>query len=248
MVAYDREMNRVFSTCIDVQSIAQRLRDTAPEVTMLTRVGIVNAGRIGAGEGRRLLALTQCLTDLPRAIAPETEALLGLSDALTRATAECANLARLNYQEVGALVAMSGRPVVFRSYPIETELREVVAPALGSAASAGSFRDTAERLCARTGANVERLIARLHESRGLVRRMQRHSESLRRVGEAGRHLGSCFAIEAAKVDGGSAEFADLSVRLRALMRQVDELLDEISAVASRGDGILHSLLREVDRR
>ncbi|MEM7676885.1 MAG: hypothetical protein AAF449_12850 [Myxococcota bacterium] len=94
---YNRQVNRVFGVCVDVQNTARPLARLANQMELLARNGVVHAAKLDLDLGRPLSVLTSFLSELPDQIEPSIVNIERTCGLLAVAVAECTNHIRTCY-------------------------------------------------------------------------------------------------------------------------------------------------------
>lgn len=263
VVTYNRDMNLVFGTCVDIQTTARALAGMTFDMELLARNGVVHAAKIPAGQGRSLLVLAEFLTELPSRIRPETQELEKLCDRLTHNTANCSNLARLYYQQVRTLASIQhsaaddpvdGRPRAPRfdlseaRYPIDEDLKELAAHVPGGADVHDRRRgDVVDSLLVRGSHNLRRMETLLAESERALDRVFDKLAEIGQIGATAKYLAQYVAIESVQIDTNRDSFSNLAATIRQTIEELDETLAKIRHVTREGQRLLAQLRQEVHR-
>lgn len=263
VVTYNRDMNLVFGTCVDIQTTARSLAGMTFDMELLARNGVVHAAKIPAGQGRSLLVLAEFLTELPSRIRPETQELEKLCDRLTHNTANCSNLARLYYQGVRTLCliqhgaaaeSVDGRPRAARfdlsptRYPIDEDLAELAAHVPGGdEIHDRRRRDVVDSLLVRGSHNLRRMESLLAESGRALGRVFDKLIEISQIGSTAKYLAQYVAIESVQIDANRDSFSNLAATIRRTIEELDQTLAKIRSVTQEGQRLLAQLRQEVHR-
>lgn len=258
LIDYNRDMNRVFGTCVRIQGTARHLGDSNLEIELLARNGVAEAARLPEGKGRSLLVLAEVLSELPDQIRPDVDNIETLCERLARNTADCSNVVRLYYQLVSSLLVTVdelGEPTDGTTRRAKEALRAqsyLRGEDIGSLKSFLEAKDTfatrsrsSTMLSDRCRENLGRIGERLSESENILCEVFDRIRSILTFGRTARYLAQNIAIEAAAIGPDGANFTNLSRTIHDVVDQLEKNLSALRQSADKGEGLLESLRRRV---
>lgn len=216
LLGFERDTNRVFGACIDIQNTTRALGETMFEMELLARNGVAKAARLAAGQGKPLLALAEILAGLPRDMRTEVDALERHCHELSQRTADASHRVRL----LGAFVE---------------GVREIEARASGDPAP----------VVRRVDETREAVIGHLAASNRLVTTCDENLDQLRRHGLTARYLAQHIEIEASQIQGSGA-FVGLAREIHATIDHLESVLVTLRGATRESAERLRSLRERLE--
>ena len=240
---YNRQVNRVFGVCVDVQNTARPLARLASQMELLARNGVVHAAKLDLDLGRPLSVLTSFLSELPDQIGPIILDIERTCGDLAMSVAECTHRIRIYYLQVEALLNIADRKgvkVPHRRYTTTKDLEDL-AGCLAQAELTPTELQAGSVIRARARQNlitVHRLVA---GSQKHVEAVRLSIEDLRRTTRMSRYVSQCVRVEVSQVSGQAGRFTSFADQVASTVDVLEERLNALGNMSRDGRSLLGAL-------
>ena len=244
---YNRQVNRVFGVCVDVQNTARPLARLASQMELLARNGVVHAAKLDLDLGRPLSVLTSFLSELPDQIGPIIRNIEQTCGELAMAVAECTNRIRIYYLEVKALLEIADRHglrVPHRRYTSTSHLDELVEYLKQAPLSASELQAT-DIVQVRARENLTTVAGLVEGSQKHIETVRFSLEELRRTTRMSRYVSQCVRVEVSQVSGQAGRFTSFADQVASTVDVLEERLNALGNLSRDGRSLLGALAEGV---
>ena len=244
---YNRQVNRVFGVCVDVQNTARPLARLASQMELLARNGVVHAAKLDLDLGRPLSVLTSFLSELPDQIGPIITSVENTCGELAIAVADCTNRIRVYYLQVRTLLNIAerhGARIPHRRYTTTADLDELSACLEGLPLS-DSERDSVGLIVDRARDNLKTVAQLVEGAQTHIETVRASLEELRRTARMSRYVSQCVRVEVSQVSGQAGRFTSFADQVASTVDVLEERLNALGNLSRDGRSLLGALAEGV---
>ncbi|MEO1339337.1 MAG: hypothetical protein AAFV29_27100, partial [Myxococcota bacterium] len=244
---YNRQVNRVFGVCVDVQNTARPLARLASQMELLARNGVVHAAKLDLDLGRPLSVLTSFLSELPDQIGPSITNIERTCGQLAVAVSDCTNRIRTYYLQIRTMIQIAERHkirVPHRRYTTINDLDELRA-CFETAALSETERKGVDLVYARARQNLVTVAQLVEGSQKHIEDVRLCIEELRRTTRMSRYVSQCVRVEVSQVSGQEGRFTSFADQVAVTVDILEERLNALGNLSRDGRSLLGTLAEGV---
>ncbi len=244
---YNRQVNRVFGVCVDVQNTARPLARLANQMELLARNGVVHAAKLDLDLGRPLSVLTSFLSELPDQIGPIVSDIERTCGELAKAVAESTSRIRIYYLEVQTLLDIAARcrvEVEHRRYTTTADL-DALKACLTAVELAPSEMRAVDTIHRRARGNLMAVAQLVNGSQKYIEEVRACIDELRRTTRMSRYVSQCVRVEVSQVSGQAGRFTSFADQVASTVDVLEERLNALGNLSRDGRALLGALAEGV---
>ena len=244
---YNRQVNRVFGVCVDVQNTARPLARLASQMELLARNGVVHAAKLDLDLGRPLSVLTSFLSELPDQIGPIVADIERTCGELALAVADSTHRIRVYYLQIETLLNLAERSkaqVPHRRYTSIGDLEELAAN-LAKSQLSPTESQAARAIRTRARGNLVAVYRLVAGSQKHIEAVRASIEDLRRTTRMSRYVSQCVRVEVSQVSGQAGRFTSFADQVASTVDVLEERLNALGNMSRDGRSLLGALAEGV---
>jgi len=250
LIAYKNKVTEVFTIGIDVLNVSRSLKNISLDLKLLAINGIIQAARIGDGQGQSLVALSGFLSSLPAQISPELNDLENLTANLSSQITACLNTVRrfmlyslglelfLKQQQSKESEKFENRINIYKALDLE---RIEYNPILDSFDSI--LKSNIIFLAKNNLKLIQELNDLLFATKTIIIQSRNKIERVRRNRFIANYTGSNISIESSYLLKSQQNFGDLVNNIKNMVNVLNERLDIILDKINDSENFLTKLIK-----
>lgn len=245
---YNRQVNRVFGVCVDVQNTARPLAQLARQMELLARNGVVHAAKLDLDLGRPLSVLTSFLSELPDQIGPIIGNIERTCAELAGSVGESTRRFQVYFLEIKSLLNVATRQgvrVPIRRYTSSSDLDEL-RTCLAHAGLTGPQSQGTSVVLEQARRNLVAVAQLVAGSQRHLESVQASLDELRRTTRMSRYVSQCVRVEVSQVCGQAARFTSFASQVASTVDVLEQRLLALGNLSRDGRTMLGALAEGVD--
>ncbi|HOV91805.1 MAG TPA: hypothetical protein PLC04_01830 [Candidatus Kapabacteria bacterium] len=249
IITYRQEISTLFTEEVRILNNAREITNVSSELRLLAINGLLQASKIGTAQGQSLITLSGFLSDLPRNITPELDALESITIQLTRDLTESllALIRILFYTDTLINFINQLLSNLHSSFQVDDfnllnvkDLKKIPTNEL-FANNSGIILSNLAYLTHNNINKINQIHSKLQSSSMLLDKVQEKIESIKRNGVIANYMGTNILIESSYLDESRGNFESLVDNILKIINNLNEYLDAMNDSIIKAKNIIKNL-------
>ena len=249
ITTYRQEISILFSEEVSILNNAREITNVSSELRLLAINGLLQASKIGTAQGQSLITLSGFLSDLPRNITPELDALETITIQLTRDLTESllALIRFLFYTDTLINFINQLLSNAHSSFKVD-DFNLINVKELKKLPSNDLFANNPEIILSNLAylsqnniSKINEIHTKLQSSSIMLDKVQEKIESIKRNGVIANYMGTNILIESSYLDESRNNFESLVNNILKIINNLNKYLDAMNDSIIQAKNIIKNL-------